>query len=120
MRGVHVFFPAVDDGVDLFTSKGLGIQMKASSLSHGRYHFNLRHWTYGDDKRRQIPRRIHSSVTHVVLWGLDEDVFWIVPRELANKVHISLSKANIPRRYNSTSKVWPCLGAWQSITGKFR
>ena len=79
LRGVQVLFPAIDDGIDLATTQGFHIQVKtARKNQQGHYHFNFKSWRIANGKRIQV-RGLHPDVTHVVLWGVDEDLLWIFP-----------------------------------------
>lgn len=85
LRGFHVLFPAVDDGVDLYTEEGHAVQVKTARLSKvtetwSSYHCQFRSWSCKAGYKKQRSGRIHPKVTHIILWGVDENVFWIIPR----------------------------------------
>ena len=121
-RGVSVLVPTVDEGVDLFTGTGAGIQIKASHLTtstgHGqsRYHFAFRYWSWTAGQKRQSYGRLNSKVTHVVLWGVNDDIFWIIPKpklhhlaSLNIGLHVKRTKVSIVQRYE------PFQGAWHLL-----
>jgi hypothetical protein len=81
-------FPGVDHGYDLMIENGLRIQVKASRLSgrkHGlawypEYKFNVRRHKVNMTKRMCYTLRDWTKdAEFFVLWGIDENRFWIVP-----------------------------------------
>lgn len=91
MRGVTPYQPAADiAGVDLLTDAGVRIQVKATRLiaprGHGRsdsYAFELRCTRpNGLHKLTRFKRHFSAQCDFVILWGADEDRFWIVPSAL--------------------------------------
>ncbi len=99
----HVpFFPGVDQGVDLVIENGLRLQVKVASLTYpqcgkgpnknylgGAYGFNLRRGVWekeGNRMSRKDSRRYDDVADFFVLWGMDENRFWIVPTSLKNRV----------------------------------
>lgn len=88
LRGVGVYLPAVDrDGIDLMTPSGLRIQVKCGRLRWSRqlstrrgYHFRFGCAQQGNQHRHVARARKYSEeVDYIVIWGIDEDRFWIVP-----------------------------------------
>lgn len=78
-------FPSVDHGYDLEVEGGVRIQVKSAHLSfnrpykYGAYMFRLRQSVYGRYDRKPV----FSDKNHfVVLWGIEENRFWIVPAHL--------------------------------------
>lgn len=93
LRGVGVFFPSVDTGVDLILDNGIRVQVKAASIRvrtrssknvdvkfPPAYWFSLG-WSQQGNRHRPVkrPRDFSEEVDYVVLWGIDEDRFWVVP-----------------------------------------
>lgn len=99
LRGANVFFPGVDQGVDLLTESGCRIQVKAARLStrgsvikwypEGVYcfHFPARKFVAASGSRvRSMQKRpFHEYCDIVVLWGIDHNRFWIVPADLLSR-----------------------------------
>ena len=93
MRGRVPMFPAVDLGYDLLLDNGLRLQVKCSSLrrnnqgmkeiSHNLgYLFDLRRgaWFSTEKRFRKTGLRPYSEVAdYFVLWGIEENRFFIVP-----------------------------------------
>jgi len=93
LRGVNVYFPAVDSGVDLVTDSGIRIQVKMTHLARrarrdqqiyagGAYwfHFMQRKVVKGGKGLMTVRGRDFASECDlVVLWGVDHNRFWIVP-----------------------------------------
>lgn len=102
LRGHIPFFPAVDQGVDLVIGNGIRIQVKCAHLIQskhglkggkgyyigGAYGFNLRRGVWDKSTNRTSRREIRSYegvADFFVLWGIDEDRFWIVPTSVKNR-----------------------------------
>lgn len=96
-RGYKVFKPSIDDGVDLAIIHGTQVarlQVKCSSLiskTRGEgeamtyYEFSLTsvRAKYGSESGVEIrTRKFSDEVDFVVLHGVDEDKYWIVPATL--------------------------------------
>ncbi len=118
LRGYRVLVPSVDDGVDLCTECGLGIQVKTSHSCNGKYHFLFRQWAWRSGKKKgtgfkkQKYGRIHAGVTHLILWCINDDVMMVVP----------LRKDFVPRGGHVTislksgkSKWVKFIGAWNLL-----
>jgi len=84
-RGIQVYFPAIDNGIDLFANR-IALQVKTASRSKtGQYAFNFKSWRREDGKPRYQKMNLHNDVRFVVLWGLDEDLLWVVPANVLRK-----------------------------------
>jgi hypothetical protein len=87
MRGHIPLFPAVDFGYDLALDNGIKIQVKSGRLQKmkhsfpgGCYRFSFRKNCMAYGKRTVGVVRDYSKVADFfVLWGVDEERFWIVP-----------------------------------------
>jgi hypothetical protein len=101
MRGVNVSFPAIDDGVDLIVESGVRIQVKSTRLynghknyPHGAYCFHFTRWTRSAHVKylrgEKVDRRLRFSDRSdvVVLWGVDQNRFWIVPALELDDTHM--------------------------------
>ena len=113
--GHNVLFPSVDEGYDLMLGNGLKIQVKAASLifqnapmyKEGVYSFDLRRCVYDASTKKRGPstqkyRTYKEIADFYILWGIDEDRFWIVPTSIKNK-RIYFPRRNSIARTNSHS-----------------
>jgi hypothetical protein len=91
VRGVLPMMPGVDIGADLYAVNGCRIQVKTAKLRknsaypEGAYWFKF--WQAnvlaGNNTIRKRGARDYSLCTDVmVLWGRDEDRFWVFPSAL--------------------------------------
>lgn len=101
LRGMNPLFPGVDHGYDLMIGKGVRIQVKSTHkrFDHlvyqktGAYHFHLRRSAYARGNNtlvKNAPRIFSESSDFVVLWGIDEDRFWVVPSSEVDGVSLVL------------------------------
>jgi len=91
LRGFNVHFPLVDYGYDLVIDGGVRIQVKTARLvvrsgmykDQGAYWFKLaKSMKRAKSKTWQSRPRIFSERSDfVVLWGIDQNRFWVVPSE---------------------------------------
>ena len=84
LRGLEVYFPSVDVGIDLLTGTGKRIQIKTATLrerKQGRAYYIGFGWNQAGTKRRakRRARSYSEEVDVVVIWGVDNNRFWIVP-----------------------------------------
>lgn len=88
LRGYHVCFPAADlHGIDLMLESGVRIQVKSANMGfyertpYGAYWFNFGQSKYNDDLKKivKVKRDYSSQCDFVVLFGIDESKFWVVP-----------------------------------------
>lgn len=110
LLGHNVYFPAADDGVDLVLDNGVRLQVKVAHLTYpicghrpeagarggsglgnylgGCYIFGLRRgsWCQEDGEySKKYNRRYDEIADFFVLWGIDENRFWIVPTTVKNR-----------------------------------
>lgn len=82
-RGVTVHFPVVDSGVDLIVGDSVRIQVKTSRKTEYRasgYAFTLGNKRIGKyEQKAKYIRHYVGKVDFLILVGLDESRFWIVP-----------------------------------------
>jgi hypothetical protein len=107
LRGHIPFFPAVDHGYDIMLDNGIRIQVKSARLFSSTMGKRNRHpWgAYGfdtrsakldaDGKMRRIARDYSQVADFFVLWGIDENRFWIVPTSELKGAAIIASRAKI-------------------------
>jgi hypothetical protein len=88
LRGAGVYLPACDrEGIDLITNAGARVQVKTARLGRCRqlekrrgYHFRFSCSQRGRKHDYvRIARKYSEEVDFIVIWGIDEDRFWIVP-----------------------------------------
>jgi hypothetical protein len=91
VRGHVPLFPGVDYGYDIMLDNGIRLQVKSAHLSQnignvrkrypgGVYHFNTTVAKIGEDgQQRRVVRDYSTVADFFVLWGIDEDRFWVVP-----------------------------------------
>lgn len=89
LRGHIPLFPGVDYGYDLKLENGLRLQIKSSRLKffhrnypEGVYSVDFRQYRYSA-KEKLVKERVASDYSQVadffVIWGIDENRFWIIP-----------------------------------------
>ena len=99
-RGIPVFFPACDDGIDLIAGEHrLQIKTCRFPRSHRikdgqpKYRFNFIHWSTRHVHPAPKLAHLNEKVTHVICWGVDDDLFWVIPAEtVRGKSCLSLLK----------------------------
>lgn len=93
LRGVNVFFPAIDSGVDLWCDNGCRIQVKTSHLcafdSHrktypeGIYQFYFPAFKSvamnSTNSRRATRKGVDEYADVVVCWGVEQNRYWVIP-----------------------------------------
>jgi hypothetical protein len=99
LRGMPVMFPGLDLGVDLVAHNGCRIQVKSAHLcatekmleqyGRGSYFFPLlreKRRAVTNSVSRMVPRTpFEDACDIVVLWGIEENKFWVVPSSLAGR-----------------------------------
>ena len=110
LRGHVPMFPGLDVGFDIMLGNGLRIQVKSATLRiqsgvnypDGAYSFALRRgaWDSNDKRYKRSSLRPYSEVADFfVLWGMDENRFFILPTKGCKKAiwfsrRGSISKSN--------------------------
>jgi hypothetical protein len=101
MRNIIPLRPAADiAGCDMVTDAGIRIQVKATRLLPPTGHKRLPHYSFelrctrpnGLHKLTRFKRQFSAQCDFVVLWGADEDRFWVVPAAILDgcgNVHLS-------------------------------
>lgn len=111
LRGVETYFPSVDLGCDLRTLTA-GIQVKSAHLTvqaEGRnYYFFLL------DKGRE--RKAETQPDLHILWGVDEDRFWIVPSPFVAGKKMCATASLRENSRNSKFSQWE--NAWEPLAVK--
>lgn len=123
--------PVVDDhGVDLMLSDGIRIQVKTANLSHcwgGKrrrteksyatdkmmYQFSLQRTVFGTKEKLQSVgityeyRDISKEADFLILVGLDERRFWIVPTGvIAECTHVAIAQGVSRAKNGPRSRFW--------------
>jgi hypothetical protein len=122
LRGINVYFPAMDDNsVDLLTSLGDKIQVKASRKEHVDtrgyrypvYLFNTRRKKYVNSNNVTLrPKLDPSGIDFLICWCVDHDWFYIIPSAAITKTTV-----NIPIEPERVSKYQQYLNAWSLLEG---
>lgn len=126
VRGENVLFPQVDTGVDLLTGHGLRVQVKSAHLNnrYGRLGYALTlGWRQRGSKQTPARRRPYSEeVDYIVIWGIDEDRFWIVPAAVLDNIQCLLLWAGRTepihkgaKKDNPSRTVYKCEGRWEDL-----
>jgi len=120
-RGINVFFPAVDTGVDIITEHGLKIQVKTSNQEYSNtrgykypaYLFSTRKKKYVSSKGKTLrPRIKEGEVDFVVFWCVSHDWFFIIPDKEVSKTQLNIMVEPVE---NNTSKYMPNLNSWHLL-----
>lgn len=125
-RGLRPYRPVVDDhGVDIMLYNGTHIQVKSANLTSHRnhtksqvYQFTCSQKAYGPGARQRASkavRRVFGNVCDfVILVGLNEKRFWIVPAEFADSLGGSTGFTVGPRAMPSLHEVKALRGKGKS------
>lgn len=84
LREIPVSFPEVDTGVDIIAGNGIRVQVKSSHSRVERtngYMFTMSARTpkNGHKQYRLKHREYHSFVDFMILWGIEDNRFWVIP-----------------------------------------
>lgn len=87
LRGHHPLIPSVDHGYDILLENGLRLQVKTSTrktilCNKSRSPYEI--YQFASFKKRwsgKYDRNTYDFVDYMVLWGIDDDVFYIIPVE---------------------------------------
>lgn len=121
LRGVNVYFPALDRaGIDLLTEQGLRIQVKSARLrvrsklsNRPAYYLHLG-WAQQGAAHRPIrrARKYSEEADYFVIWGIDEDRFWIVPASVFDgRYCLMLYAGQRQPVFKNPSQLYPQLAA---------
>ena len=92
LRGHAVYFPAVDMGADLTIENGIRVQVKTCHLvkqnSQTAYFIDPSHHIIHDGMKQVSlrDRKMSDECDFVVVWGIDENRFWVIPADLLDGV----------------------------------
>lgn len=109
LRGHNVFFPMVDDGIDIILENDLRIQIKGATgrfldkdkVSLG-YTFSFRSWKRSRDSHE--PHNL-DRIDFVILWAIGADLFYIIPSvEIRGKYTVRVTPHG--KRRKSTYTKW--------------
>ncbi len=121
IRGFRVAFPAVDDGVDLYTENGLSIQVKTAHIQKklNRYTFSFKAWkVISKGMRTQHFQYLDDRVTHIVLWCVDDNDFFIIPTNEIEPPYQIHYNPNPKHQRLGPSKWRGYLNRWDLLTNK--
>lgn len=96
LRGHNPLFPGLDEGYDIQLDNGLKLQVKSATITfknqgyqhNGAYGFGLRRGAWDRTKKaytRNNLRPYSEVADFFVLWGVDENRFFIVPTSHSGK-----------------------------------
>lgn len=103
IRGLNVGVFSVDDGTDLITENNLSIQVKAARKNRGCYQFSTKAWQRSKGLTTLRPSAL--TVDYLILWAVDEDVFFIIPANIIRgQTGMTLSTSG--RKYAQYINAW--------------
>lgn len=120
LRDHTPMFPAVDVGADIILSNGLRIQVKSARLTSGKYHGNggnyksgaygfcVRRGEYRNNRWTAKSKTGYAGVADFfVLWGINENRFWIVPTSITNRTiwFGRRDEQNVSNNFSYTNKL---------------
>lgn len=118
LRGHEVFLTIVDSGSDLVLGNGKRLQVKVAQRRHDKaanrtaYMFSFKSWRKRENKYIAHPL---ADVDYIILWGLDDDLFLIIPSSEVRGRHsircnpTSKSTNNVVSHYLQFRNRWDLL-----------
>lgn len=137
-RGMRTALPCVDDrGVDIIVLPSIRVQVKSAYLRHhhrvypqGAYWFKFVHGSIviGNNRiKKRGPRRFSDECDFVILHGIDQGRFWIVPAHILDGKTLCVVgpdavASDTPRgvttgRFALVRQIRECEGRWDYLTG---
>jgi len=112
VRGMNVSWPFTDEGWDLMTANGCRIQVKTARLRNipkwssepcYSFHFNKRRFMAlsSQTMKERAPQVLSERSDIVVLVGLEQKRYWIVPSESLDKVHCAYVGPTVQRSFEN-------------------
>lgn len=137
LRGLHPLFPGVDYGYDLMVEPNIRVQVKAARLrlnskvyTQGAYWFKF--WqapivSGNNTIRRRGPQVFSEKCDFVILHGVDQNRYWIVPAQILDGKSLCVVgpdavASDHPRgvttgRFALVRQIRECEGRWDYLTG---
>jgi hypothetical protein len=141
LRGYNVYFPAADTGVDILVEGCVRVQVKSAHLTrtnhspdNWRAHYSslaslygfrlsgMRHMK-GTRTVKATPRDFTKECDFLVLWGIEENRFWVIPSALITR-RCTVVLGSIPerdlwrlRQDSNMQRMRNCEGKWDLIAG---
>ena len=121
LKGMNVFFPALDEGVDLITDKGVRIQVKASGQEYSNtrgytypaYLFCTRRKKYINSRDKTVrPKLDVSKIDFLICWCVQHDWFFVIP---ASEVTQTMVNIGIGTVEDGSSKYSEYLNNWELL-----
>ena len=115
LRGMDVSLSLVDSGVDLILTNGKRLQVKSARMikrgkKRYRYVFNFRTWKKQVDGDRKKEAHKLENVDFVILWAVDDDLFFIIPVEtIRGKTSININARNKDNKFMVFKNNWSVL-----------
>jgi hypothetical protein len=131
-RGMNLFLPCSDTGVDLMAENGCRVQVKSAHLrcspsvikhyTEGVYtfHFPKRKYlaTSKGEVRERINRKFSDYCDVVVLWGIEQNRFWVVSADLLDGIQciaLGHNRKGGSSQTNLSALVKASENAWHTI-----
>ena len=73
--------PSTDSGIDLILGNGKRLQVKSSMKADATYSYTFNFKSYHKKEGYYIPHNL-KEVDYIVLWAVNDDVFFIIPSEI--------------------------------------
>lgn len=103
------FFPSLMleiSEADIILTNSIRIQVKSSNLysrKTKRYTFNFRGWKRSISGVRKQEKHELKNVDFIILWAIEEDIFFIIPaEEIRKKYSWSITYIPFPKRRNNS------------------
>src|SRR5271165_4369139 len=120
LAGRLVYFPTVDEGVDLMLGNGLRIQVKCGNYrpdprTSGRYYVlnSSKVCKYRSGEIKWERREYADAVDFVIFWAIDENRFFVFPAERVTKGIYIPSRADTFLRMSKTSNSAMMIGEFE-------
>jgi hypothetical protein len=100
----------LDNGIDLFLETGKKLQIRSGHIRKtDRYEFPVNKQRYGVHKKKEL----HISIDFLIIWCINDNEFFIFPREIVkNKATICIVPNKIRKRnswYEQYRNKWELL-----------
>ena len=123
LRGIDVYLPCGDFGIDLILQNGLKIQVKTANKSrHGKYQyytFNFHSWRKVG--KHYIPHNL-EDIDFIVLWLLGTERFFIIPAsQIRGKYSVRLGQVRsdyVKEHNRKESQYLKYENKWELLTEK--
>lgn len=117
LRGQEVYFAVVDGGTDLILATGKRIQVKAAKKRTNENHRTAYYFSFKSWRKKENKHTKHEliGIDYVILWGIDEDIFLIIPTEEVRGHYCVRFAPNNKRPHNKTSNYLQYINRWDLL-----